>query len=168
MSEENSSGGKKTFQVVDRRRFDSEGRERQAEEPIPQPTPASSSAPQVPPTAAAATSEQSGQAADLKGDQEIAQQFRMQSGEVEEGDVSFMSFLMSLATQALVQIGEMEPPEGMEIPVDPEAGRQTIDILTMLQRKTRGNLTGDEARFLEEVVHSLRMSFVRRSRQPGK
>jgi hypothetical protein len=88
----------------------------------------------------------------------------MESGESEESGLSFMSFLMSLATQALVQIGEMEPPEGMEIPEDVEAGRQTIEILSMLQRKTRGNLSSEEGRFLEEVLHTLRMSYVRRAR----
>ncbi len=174
MSKENNEGTKKTFQVVDRRRFDAEGRERQQEEAeevvVGGGDGASrhisgSSADQTraaePFTASDAAA---GRGAALQGDQTIAQQFRMESGESEESGVSFMSFLMSLATQALVQIGEMEPPEGMEIPVDVEAGRQTIDILSMLQRKTRGNLSSEEGRFLEEVLHTLRMSYVRRAR----
>ncbi len=173
MSEENNEGIKKTFQVVDRRRFDSEGRERQHEEvqevaiSAREATSLAATRPGAdqPHTLAASPAETSTtQAAALQGDQAIAQQFRMESGESEESGVSFMSFLMSLATQALVQIGEMEPPEGMEIPVDVEAGRQTIDILSMLQRKTRGNLSNEEARFLEEVLHTLRMSYVRRAR----
>jgi len=176
MSEENNAENKKSFQVVDRRRFDAEGRERQHEEPIaPEQAPAQQVAGATAEASSAAYAQTAqpqpssaarpaAQAATLQGDQEIAQQFRMEEGEAPEGDVSFMSFLMSLATQALVQVGEMEPPEGMQIPVDVEAARQTIDILAMLQRKTRGNLSGDEARFLEEVVHSLRMSYVRRAK----
>jgi hypothetical protein len=173
MSEENNQGAKKTFQVVDRRRFDSEGRERQHEE-VEEVTIGNSGASGVSDggstdrastVAPAAESEATGaRAAELQGDPTIAQQFRMESGESEESGLSFMSFLMSLATQALVQIGEMEPPEGMEIPEDVEAGRQTIEILSMLQRKTRGNLSSEEGRFLEEVLHTLRMSYVRRAR----
>jgi hypothetical protein len=174
MSEENNEGAKKTFQVVDRRRFDSEGRERQHEgvEEVTvgngagtSPASSSSSSEQPRTAAPSGASETAGPGgAALQGDQAIAQQFRMESGESEESGVSFMSFLMSLATQALVQIGEMDPPEGMEIPVDVEAGRQTIEILAMLQRKTRGNLSSEEGRFLEEVLHTLRMSYVRRAR----
>jgi hypothetical protein len=88
----------------------------------------------------------------------------MQPGEEGEGEVSFTTFVMSLATQTLVQLGEMDAPHGMEIPVDTESARQTIDIIQMLQRKTRGNLSGDESRFIEEILHTLRMSYVRRSR----
>jgi hypothetical protein len=82
----------------------------------------------------------------------------------DEGGVSFLSFVMSLATQAMVQLGEMEPPEGMEMMVDLEAGRQSIDLLSMLQRKTRGNLTAEEARLFEDVLHGLRVSYLRRAR----
>jgi hypothetical protein len=74
--------------------------------------------------------------------------------------VAFTSFIMSLATQVLVQLGEMPPPQGMEIPIDLESARQTIDIMAMLQRRTKGNLSPDETRFMEEVLHSLRMSFI--------
>jgi hypothetical protein len=87
----------------------------------------------------------------------------MEAGEEEES-MSFTSFVMSLATQSMVQMGEMQPPVGMEIPVDLESSRQTIDILGMLQRKTRGNLSSEEARFMEEVLHTLRMAYVRRKR----
>jgi hypothetical protein len=48
----------------------------------------------------------------------------------------------------------------MEIPIDLESARQTIDIMAMLQRRTKGNLSPDETRFMEEVLHSLRMSFI--------
>jgi hypothetical protein len=78
----------------------------------------------------------------------------------EQEPVAFTSFVMSLATQVLVQLGEMPPPSGMEIPLDLEAARQTIDIMTMLQRRTRGNLSAEEARFMEEVLHSLRVSYI--------
>jgi hypothetical protein len=172
MSEENSAGSKKSFQVVDRRRFDSDGRERQHGDEVvadrsvngatgsDRPTPQAAGRAEV----RSASGPSAEQAEALHVDRTLAQQFQMESGEVDESGVSFTSFLMSLATQALVQIGEMDPPEGMEIPLDIEAGRQTIEILSMLQRKTRGNLSSEEGRFLEEVLHTLRMSYVRKAR----
>ena len=98
------------------------------------------------------------------GSTKPAPDFKLEDGEVPE-EVAFSSFVMSLATQVLVQIGEMPAPGGMEIPIDMVAARQTIDIIAMLQKRTRGNLSTEEARFLEEVLHSLRMSFVARSKK---
>ncbi len=90
----------------------------------------------------------------------------MESGESTQPEVNFSSFVMSLATQAMVQLGQMAPPPGMDIPVDVESGRGTIDILSMLQQKTKGNLTAEEAKFLEDVLHTLRVAYIRRTK-PG-
>lgn len=79
----------------------------------------------------------------------------------EETPINFGSFIMSLATQTLMQLGAMKPPPGLDIKVDREAARQTIDILAMLQQKTKGNLDPAEAGMLEEMLHSLRMAYVR-------
>jgi hypothetical protein len=79
----------------------------------------------------------------------------------EETPINFGSFIMSLATQTLMQLGAMKPPPGLDIKVDREAARQTIDILAMLQQKTKGNLDPSEAGMLEEMLHSLRMAYVR-------
>lgn len=81
-----------------------------------------------------------------------------------ESEVNFSSFVMSLATQAMVQLGQMAPPPGMEIPVDVESGKGTIDILAMIQQKTRGNLSKEETKFLEDVLHTLRISYVKRAK----
>jgi hypothetical protein len=78
-------------------------------------------------------------------------------------DVTFSSFLMSLATQALMQLGQLAPPPGVDLAVDREAARQTIDIINMLHKKTKGNLDKDEQRLFDEIVHSLRLQFVQRS-----
>jgi hypothetical protein len=138
---------KKTIHVVDRRRFEADGAERR-DEPSAERNERPSASPK----------DNSHRTPDPDTNQ------ARPNAPQGEGDVSFMSFVMSLATQALVQLGEMAPPPGMEIPVDRVAAQQTIDILTMLQRKTVGNLSADEARFIEEVLHSLRMSYVRSAR----
>jgi hypothetical protein len=60
-----------------------------------------------------------------------------------------------------MQLGVMQPPPGLDIKIDREAARQTIDILAMLQQKTKGNLEPSEVSMMEEMLHSLRMAYVR-------
>jgi hypothetical protein len=86
----------------------------------------------------------------------------MEAPSLESPAVTMTSFLVSLATQAMVQMGQMPPPPGMEIPVDVESAKGTIDILAMLHQKTLGNLTPEEAKLLEDVLHSLRVAYLRK------
>lgn len=79
--------------------------------------------------------------------------------------VDFSAFVMSLATQSLIQLGEAKPPPGMNIPVDVAAAKQTIDILCMLEDKTRGNLDPQEAKLFEEILHQLRLSYLRKAKK---
>lgn len=76
--------------------------------------------------------------------------------------ITFGSFVMSFAHQALMQLGEIPPPPGLDLPRDREAARQTIDIISMLEVKTRGNLEPGEQRLITEVLHNLRMCFVKK------
>ena len=68
-----------------------------------------------------------------------------------------------------MQMGQMSPPPGVNIEPDLAAAKQTIDILQMLQSKTRNNLNTKENEMLSEILHSLKMGFVRsRGGQVGK
>lgn len=75
--------------------------------------------------------------------------------------LDFSTFLLSLGTSALVQMGEAPIPGGDHIEKDPEGARQTIDILGMLETKTSGNLTEQEASLLRNLLTDLRLRFVR-------
>lgn len=146
--EENETKG---FKVNDRRRFDSMGNE------VEETSAKGSAAPKAEPRSERPT------AAPEKPAAEAAPNFTHEDAAQEaEGQVTFHSFVMSLAMQALMLLGEVRPPPGAEIAVDREAAKQTIDILSMLEQKTRGNLDPEEKFFLEETLHNLRMSFVRR------
>jgi hypothetical protein len=68
--------------------------------------------------------------------------------------------LSYLSTTALFQLGMLPGPGGERIPPDLVNGRRTIDMLEVLQQKTRGNLTADESSMLENVLYELRMSYV--------
>ena len=97
--------------------------------------------------------------------QEGPRGFEMEEGPGGEG-FSFASFVLSLATSALVHLGVA--PEG-ESEQDAEPNRaaasQVIDILEMLQAKTRGNLDEGEQALLENALHDLRMRFVQSKSQ---
>jgi hypothetical protein len=75
--------------------------------------------------------------------------------------VSFVAFVYSLASNAAVHFGDTpEPGATAPRPPDLDAARHVIDLLAMLEQKTRGNLTPDERQFLEQVLYELRMRFV--------
>ena len=79
-------------------------------------------------------------------------------GRAPEEEIDFTTFLISLAANAMHHLGE--GPEGKPALPNLPLARQTIDIIALLQDKTRGNLSGDEERLLESILYDLRMRFV--------
>jgi hypothetical protein len=75
-------------------------------------------------------------------------------------EVTFSTFVLSLASSALVQMGEVPNPETGATEANTLLARSTIDILTMLEEKTSHGLEPDEARLLRDVLYELRMKFV--------
>lgn len=75
-------------------------------------------------------------------------------------EVDFVTFVVSLSTNALVSMGMLPRPDTGEKKRDLPLARQTIDILALLQQKTKGNLTGEEERILDTVLYDLRMTYV--------
>jgi hypothetical protein len=76
-------------------------------------------------------------------------------------DLDFSTFVISLASSAQVNLGAMPHPETNQTVQNFPAAKQMIDILTMLQTKTKGNLTEAEAALLEQVLFNIRMHYVR-------
>ena len=75
--------------------------------------------------------------------------------------VSFVAFIFSLASNAAVHFGDLPDPMTNERrPADLAAAGQLIDIIAMLEAKTRGNLTAEERQMLESVLYELRMRYV--------
>ncbi len=79
--------------------------------------------------------------------------------------IDFSTFIVSLSTQALHHLGEVRIPGQEALPEDLNAARQTINILEMLEEKTRGNLSEREARLLSNFLYDLRMRYVRKARE---
>jgi hypothetical protein len=76
-------------------------------------------------------------------------------------DISFTAFVISLASSAAMHLGDLPDPEGAQAP-EPnlEGAQQMIDILALLDEKTRGNLSAEERQVLEQVLYELRLRFV--------
>ena len=82
----------------------------------------------------------------------------------EEGsfpDLNFSTFVFSLGTSAMYHFGDFPDPVTKKAERNLEAAKQTIDILGILQDKTKGNLSDDEERLLESLLYELRMRYVR-------
>lgn len=83
------------------------------------------------------------------------------SDSTDRPQISFVAFIYSLASNAAVHFGDLPDPITNETrPPDLEAAEQLIELLTMLEEKTRGNLTAEERQLLETVLFELRMRFV--------
>jgi len=80
---------------------------------------------------------------------------------------SFVSHIMTLATQATVGMGQIPDPEKPDEPppINLEFAKYVIETIAVLDEKTRGNLTADEAEMMENLLHQLRIIYVEVSRQ---
>jgi hypothetical protein len=75
--------------------------------------------------------------------------------------LSFTAFVISLASTAAIHFGDLADPEsGQRADQNLEGAAQIIEILALLEGKTRGNLTAEERQVLEQVLYELRMRFV--------
>lgn len=75
-------------------------------------------------------------------------------------EINFSTFVISLSTQALMHLGEMASPLSGKVEADIPVAKQMIDILGMLQEKTRGNLNAGEERLMDDILFDLRMKYV--------
>ena len=76
-------------------------------------------------------------------------------------EVSFPTFILSLNASALMHLGAIEDPETGRPSKNLPMAKQTIDILSMLEEKTRGNLSKEEENMLKNILYDLRIAFVR-------
>jgi hypothetical protein len=79
-------------------------------------------------------------------------------------DLSFTAFVLSLASTAAIHFGDLtDPAAGQKTEANLEGAKQMIDILTLVEEKTRGNLTAEERQIIEQVLYELRLRYVEAS-----
>ena len=74
--------------------------------------------------------------------------------------VTFSAFVLSIASSALVHLGEVPDPESGETGQNLDVAKHNIDILSMLREKSAGNLDADEMRLIDSVLYELRLKYV--------
>jgi hypothetical protein len=133
---------KESFRVLDKRRFSDSGQETESKETELKDNAESS----VPPTSTG------------KPDSEANRQ--------PEEAITYSSFVFSLGMQGLVMMGEGGVPgvaDG-QFEINLAAARETIDLLSLLKEKTKGNLSPEEEKLTEEILSSLRMTYVKKTK----
>jgi len=139
------------FTVSDKRLFTREGQRRETEAqsaPPPSSPPPRAAAPPPPRAAFSPASDDMGREAE---------------GEMPPAD--FSTYVIMLANTIMMLLGQVPDPVTQQRRLDLGQAKHTIDILMMLQQKTKGNLTSEEERLLSEVLPQLQMAYVSMSRQ---
>jgi hypothetical protein len=153
-----------TFKVTDRRLFNADGSPRDLP---PEEKPETPAAVTLEAAAAAPVAEEEPATPEPEVSAGAAPESAGTEEELTEEDLadardpaSFVSFVMSIASNAASALGMMEHPVTHQRDVDVELGKHWIDVLGMLQKKTTGNLTSQEKRMLEGLLGDLRMQYV--------
>jgi len=84
----------------------------------------------------------------------------MEEADAEPEHTMFTEFLMGIASSAFIYLGLVEHPATGRRQVDMMAAKESIDMLVMLREKTKGNLTGGEEKFFDDLLADLKMQFV--------
>lgn len=179
-----------TFTVTDRRKFTIEGevrpdapREEETvaapEPPAPEPKKAESNVKEFPkreveaPSAQDEPAEADAISAEEKRasmdaykqssnsiDEHLADQLKKEGRSAKDFEMTFEKLVASLYTTAIMQLG-LDPASGqMKYQPDIIAARQTVDMLSILQEKTKGNLDAKETRLLDNILYELRMAYI--------
>jgi hypothetical protein len=84
----------------------------------------------------------------------------------EASGITFVAFVLSLAHTAAVHFGDVpDPVSGQRAERNLAAAQQMIDILSLIEQKTRGNLTAEERQLLEQMLYELRLRYVEASKE---
>ncbi len=105
-----------------------------------------------------------------KADEEKIKKKIKEAGDLKEAqsskppEIDFTSFILSLCTSALIQLGGIPDPISNKPAKDLQAAKQPIDILTIIQQKTKGNLTAEEQKLMDNAMYDLRMHYINSSK----
>jgi len=89
-------------------------------------------------------------------------------GQYEDEPPGFETLVSYLSTTAMFQLGLIPGPSGERIPADMPNAKRTVDLLEVLQEKTKGNLSAGESRLLEDVLYELRMTFIEMQKRQAR
>jgi hypothetical protein len=104
---------------------------------------------------------------DLRGSQKSDEETKKDDGAktpLPDLEFDFSTFVLSLTSSAFYHLGDIADPQTGKKEANLPAVKQTIDILLILQEKTKGNLNQDEAKLLEQLIYELQMRYVEKNK----
>ncbi len=146
MSEE-----EKGFVVKDRRVFTDEDEDAEASDQKEQTHPAAKEQAQSPPETEKSPEPDASETSETDTSEEQA----------EFPEINFPTFIVSLNASALLHLGAIEDPTSGQKSKNLPMAKQTIDILSMLEEKTAGNLNNEEKNLLKNILYDLRLMYVK-------
>ncbi len=75
--------------------------------------------------------------------------------------LDFSTFILSLSSSVLMNLGVVENPMTRKKEKEPAVAKQTIDLMVLLKEKTKGNLTENETKLFDDVLHELQLWYVK-------
>ena len=145
------SDEKKEFVVKDRRIFSEDKREDEAQDKEA--------------SAASATENETQESSEAEKIETAEDQKKPSAADAQEApplpEINFATFIVSLNASALLHLGAIEDPATGQTNKNLPMAKQTIDILSMLEEKTTGNLTADETNLLKNILYDLRIIYVK-------
>jgi len=96
-----------------------------------------------------------------EGQREEVPQEDISEKEASLPEISFTSLVFSLSTSALIQLGMIQDPNAKEPGKNLPLAKQTIDLISMLKEKTKGNLTSEEEKLMDNILYDLKMRYVK-------
>jgi len=135
------------LKVTDKRRFTKEGEAKEGEAPSPE-------------VQSRAESSQ----AEHAGESPQATREKPTDHQEPPPPIDFSTLILSMANTALFQLGLIKASESDSVEKDLRGAKQTIDVIALLEEKTRGNLTDWEKKLISETLFQLRMAFVEASK----
>jgi Domain of unknown function (DUF1844) len=151
-----------SFTVTDRRLFTADGELRsevpEEEETAPAAAPTVEQESPAPPAPTAAEQKQQADAYQ-QSSEEMDRQVELSGHSAKDLEITFERFLASLYMTGMVQLGLMHE-QGGQPQLDLIGARQTIDTISLLSEKTKGNLSSKEQGFLQNALYELRMAYV--------
>ena len=115
------------------------------------------------------SSQLSEEEAETQDTQESSKQVGAETGQQPQQpfQIDFSTFIMSLTSSAFYHLGDIADPETGKTETNLPAVHQTIDMLTMLREKTKGNLNEEENKLLEQLIYELQMKYVAKTKSAG-
>ena len=147
------SDEKKEFEIKDRRIFSEQHQEDKSEDQAQSTDSSPEDAEEASSTAAQPQATEARQKTSAAGSQQ----------EPPLPEINFATFVVSMNASALLHLGAIEDPETGQTNKNLTMAKQTIDILSMLEEKTEGNLTSEEKNLLKNILYDLRIIYVKES-----